>query len=390
VEATAPSGAVFGAPPRDRRALVLTDALVAVAVALPGVVYVVAGATPESAHHDPVLTLLAILLASAPLAFRRVAPLATLAAILVVGLVVRDRWEVTLPALVAVYTIATMRSRRDVILITGFAATVLILAPLLNGHIHLGPSVQRALSLGIAAAIGLYVGTRRRYMEALRQRADQLERERELLAREAVAEERVRIARELHDVVAHHISVVIVEAQAREGSPESTPEADATLHRIAQTAREALTEMHRMLGLLRLDAGTDVALAPQPGIQEIGDQVEQARRTGVDASLAIEGEPRSLAPAVELSAYRIVQEALTNVRKHATPARARVTIHYGESALELDISDDGAPQPEPAGSGHGLVGMRERAALFGGTLEAGPDLNGGFTVRAVLPLEEGR
>ena len=364
------------------------DALLALAVAALPVAFVIAGGQPESAHDDPLLAIGAILLAAAPLAFRRVRPLAALASILVVALVVRDRWEITLPVLVAIYTIATTRPRREVILITAGAAIVLILAPLVHGDsVQLGPSVSRAVSLAAAAAFGLYVGTRRRYMATLEDRAAQLERERELLAREAVAEERVRIARELHDVVAHHISLVVVEAQALEGDAGSSPAADAGLRRIAQSGRDALTEMQRMLGVLRLSPGEDAARAPQPGIRDLADLIAQASAGGVEATLEIGGHPRDLSAATELSVYRIVQEALTNVRKHAAPTRARVSIRYGRDELEVEVRDEG-DRTAASGNGHGLVGMRERVALFGGTLDAGPQPGGGFAVRAALPLED--
>jgi signal transduction histidine kinase len=205
-------------------------------------------------------------------------------------------------------------------------------------------------------------------------------------ARLAVAEERARIARELHDVVAHSVSVMTVQAGAvrRLLTPDQEREREALLG-VERTGREALTEMRRLLGMLR-STDDELALAPQPSMRHLDALVEQVREAGLPVELRVEGTAVDLPPGVDLSAYRIVQESLTNALKHAGPARARVVVRFGERDLELEIADDGRGADNGAGSGEGLVGMRERAALFGGRLEAGPGDAGGYAVRARLPL----
>jgi len=211
----------------------------------------------------------------------------------------------------------------------------------------------------------------RRVVGDRERRAQLAERERDLAAREAVVEERARIARELHDAIAHNVSMMVVQAGAErrvlDGKSGTTHEVLETIERIG---RGALTEMRRLVGMLRSDAGDP--LAPQPGLP---------------VELQIEGERRELPVGIELSAYRIVQEALTNALKHAGQAQASVRVRYGVDSLELEIVDDGAGAPAPvANGGHGLVGMRERVALYGGRLDAGRRPSGGFAVRVLLPI----
>ena len=214
-------------------------------------------------------------------------------------------------------------------------------------------------------------------------------RERDLIverdegARAAVAEERARIARELHDVVAHAISVIVL--QARGARHAEGAERDAALDAIESTGAKALAEMRRLLHMLRADDEA-VALAPTPSLEQIDHLLAQVRDAGLPVELLIGGETRPLPPGVDVSAYRIVQEALTNALKHAGPARARVSIRYEDDALELEIADTGSGATNGAGAGHGLVGMRERVAVFGGELDSGPRDGGGFAVRARLPL----
>jgi signal transduction histidine kinase len=212
------------------------------------------------------------------------------------------------------------------------------------------------------------------------------ERERDLVAREAVVEERARIARELHDVIAHHVSMIVLQAGAErrvlDGANASTRE---VLETVEQTGRSALTEMRRLLGMLRGDANEP--LTPQPGLTDVPVLVSQLREAGLSVELQVEGERRELPVGIELSAYRIVQEALTNALKHAGESNASVNIRYGSDSLELEIADDGTGVPAPVSSGgHGLVGMRERVALYGGRLDAGRHPSGGFVVRVLLPI----
>ena len=226
----------------------------------------------------------------------------------------------------------------------------------------------------------------RRVVGDKERRAQLAERERDLAAREAVVEERARIARELHDAIAHDVSMMVVQAGAErrvlDGSADSTRDVLAT---IEQIGRGALTEMRRLVGMLRRDEGEP--LAPQPGLDDLPRLVAQVREAGLPVDLQVEGERRELPVGVELSAYRIVQEALTNALKHAGDARAAVRVRYGADSLELEIVDDGGGVPAPvSGGGHGLVGMRERVALYGGRLDAGRRPSGGFAVRVLLPI----
>src|SRR5580765_4811921 len=206
----------------------------------------------------------------------------------------------------------------------------------------------------------------RRVVGDRERRARLAERERDLVAREAVVEERARIARELHDAIAHDVSMMVVQAGAErrvlDGTSASTKEVLGTIERIG---RGALTEMRRLVGMLRSDAGDP--LAPQPGLDDLPTLVGQVCEAGLPVELQIDGERRELPVGIELSAYRIVQEALTNALKHAGEARARVRIRYSPDSLQLEIADDGPGNgSSAAGGGHGLVGMRERVALYGG------------------------
>lgn len=211
------------------------------------------------------------------------------------------------------------------------------------------------------------------------------EREREVARREAVVEERARIARELHDAIAHHVSMMVVQAGAErrvlDPSQESTREVLGTIERVG---RGALTEMRRLVGMLRSDQPD--ALAPQPSLADVPELVAGLTTAGLPVELQIDGEPRELPVGIELSAYRVIQEGLTNALKHAGGAQVRVHIAYGPRSLELRISDDGAGAPAnvPSG-GHGLVGIRERVTLYGGELEAGERPEGGFVLRVLLP-----
>jgi signal transduction histidine kinase len=242
---------------------------------------------------------------------------------------------------------------------------------------------------GFAWLVGFAFHERTRRTIELEERAERLERERETEARTAVAEERARIAREMHDVVAHSLSVMVVQAEAAEAMIDADPErARRPLRAVQETGRGALAELRRMLGVLREMAEEGPALAPQPGLAGLDALVEQVRAAGLPVTVRIEGEPRPLPPGIDLSAYRIVQEGLTNALKHAGPARAEVLVAYGGDELALRVSDDGrGHDPDADGAGHGLVGMRERVALYGGTLEAGPAPGGGFALSARLPLE---
>ena len=213
-------------------------------------------------------------------------------------------------------------------------------------------------------------------------RADDLEEQ----ARVAAAEERARIARELHDVVAHNVSVIVIQSQAAQQSTERDSEAGQALRSIEATGQEALTEMRRLLGLLRT-GDEELALAPQPTLRHLDRLAASVGDAGLPVEIQVEGDAVALPPGVDLSAYRIVQEALTNALKHAGPARARVLVRYGPRELELEISDDGASAAPGNGGGHGLIGMRERVSVYGGVVESGSRPEGGYAIRVRLPLD---
>ncbi|MBV8444991.1 MAG: sensor histidine kinase, partial [Candidatus Dormibacteraeota bacterium] len=293
--------------------------------------------------------------------------------------------------MVATYVAASRFPWKTALGISAGMFILFIAATAIRGSLDPKTPVSLFVPMAGAYAVGVYVSMRVAYIDSLRARATQLERERELLAQQSVAEERVRIARELHDIVAHHLSIITVQAGAlrAEVAPDSAPARTADV--IARTGHQAMDEMRRMLGVLRLGGGEDtLGLAPQPGIAEIEQLVAQTRAAGVETTLRIDGERRMLPPAIEASAYRIVQEALTNVLRHAGPARCTVVLAFQSEFLEVSITDDGrgaaADNGEPTAPGHGLVGMRERVAMFGGDLFAGTVPGGGFAVRASLPF----
>jgi signal transduction histidine kinase len=247
------------------------------------------------------------------------------------------------------------------------------------------------LSIVVAPAfVGLVVRHTRDQARRLRELTWHLERERERSALAAVAEERTRIAREMHDVVAHGLSVVAIQADAAEAALARDPErAREPLRTIRSATAEALGEMRRLLGVLRAE-GEPAELVPQPGLAQLPALLERARAAGVPAELEVVGTPRALPGGLDLSAYRIVQEALTNVGRHAPGAPAQVRLVWDPAALHVEVRDPGSGKPAaaPNGSGHGLVGLRERARLHGGSFAAGPAPGGGFAVTAVLPVED--
>ena len=247
-----------------------------------------------------------------------------------------------------------------------------------------GVLVFAGIPLLSMALVRRIVGEREARVEALTARAEALEREQELRVREAAELERATIARELHDVVAHKVSVMVVQAGAERSvlDPAATS-TEETLRTIEATGREALVELRRLLGVLR--SGEERSLAPQPTLADVDTLVAQVRDAGVDVELRIEGEPRPLAPGVELSAFRIVQEALTNVLKHAGGAHAFVALRFEIAELEIEVRDEGGAERTPGlGTGHGLLGIRERVALHGGRVDVGPT-GEGYAVRAWLP-----
>src|SRR5262245_200257 len=285
------------------------------------------------------------------------------------------------PALVSVYSVGAHAGRRRsyIGLAIGLGA----------GLVWLGVDdfLLPTVMFGGAWLAGGLVQKRQLYAEALAERARVLEREQEANARIAAAEERVRLARELHDSVGHSVSVMVVQAGAeRLALGDERPTTREALLAIERTGREALAEMSRLLGLLR-SGDEGLALAPRPSLAQVDSLVETVRDAGLPVDLQVEGAKASLPPAVDVSAYRIVQEALTNVVKHAGPARASVLVRYREGLVEVQVTDDGRAAANGAGLGYGLAGMRERVELHGGQFEAGARAGGGFRVRATLPVE---
>jgi signal transduction histidine kinase len=298
-----------------------------------------------------------------------------------------------LAILVAVYSVAAYGDRW--VSLAGLAAAELGSAAvqLTPGRFQTPTVVSNGLIIGAAWLLGHFVGRRRAYAARLEQTAE-LERTRAEQARRAVTEERLRLARELHDVVAHSISVIAVQSGVGAHVASTQPEEAAkALAAIEATSRAALTELRRLLGVLRQEGEAQGALAPVPGLADLDRLLAEVAKAGLAVRLQVEGTPSTLPAGVDLSAYRIVQEALTNVVKHAGPARAQVTIRYGDRALTVEVTDDGRGVAASTGDGqasvgHGLIGMRERVAVFGGDLEAGPRPAGGFRVAARLPLAD--
>ncbi|MFI8185394.1 sensor histidine kinase [Actinacidiphila glaucinigra] len=260
-------------------------------------------------------------------------------------------------------------------------------------------AVFLAVPFLLAWVIGDSLRTRRAYYAELEERAARLQREREAQSKAAVAAERARIARELHDVVAHNVSVMVVQADGAAYVLDASPEqAKQALETISTTGRQALTEMRRLLGVLRAGDDGGGEYVPQPGVDQLTDLIEQVRGAGLPVAFEVAGESRPLASGVELTAYRIVQEALTNTRKHGGPeAHAKVRLTFGDGDLSLLIEDDGRGAQQELyegggedGQGQGLIGMRERVGMVSGTLDAGPRPGGGFRISAVLPVKTAR
>jgi signal transduction histidine kinase len=290
----------------------------------------------------------------------------------------------------SLYAIAVWTDRRR--FLTGVAVLAIgnVLAYLVSGPDANIKDAGIFTWLPILAMVLVRGAVRGREMraEALAARAELLEREHELRAHEAVAEERARIARELHDLVAHNVSVMVVQAGAERHAlgPDQSSARD-TLASIEQAGRQALVEARRLLGMLRRKDDS-YELEPQPSVEHIDVLVEQIERAGLPVTLAVEGERAPLPAGVDLCAYRIVQEGLTNALKHAGPARAEVVLRYAPRALDVEVRDDGRgpAHANGDGAGHGLIGMRERVGLYGGALETGARDGGGFAIHAHLPL----
>jgi signal transduction histidine kinase len=321
-----------------------------------------------------------------PLLWRRRQPLFVVVVVTAIALamVATGVWLLPLQLAVALYTLATTRPSRDVRLAGIGAIVALTIALPISRSFEFGNGASRIVFLVAAWLLGDSVGSRRAYVREIEEKAERLERERESEARRAAAEEQARIARELHDVVAHALSVIVVQAGAADDVFEVDPgRAREPIRAIDSAARAALADLRRVLGILQHDA----AYEPQPGLHRLDRLLEQVRATGLQVALEVEGAERALPAAVDLSAYRIVQEALTNTLKHARADRVRVRVRYGEQ-LTLEIQDDGRGKVNGDAGGNGLIGMRERVALLGGSVATGAAPGGGYRVSAQIPIEE--
>jgi signal transduction histidine kinase len=336
-------------------------------------------ATLNSRHAGWIAGLLAVLTV-APIALRQRAPVLTMLVIMVAlgaysVVVDKDFPNGGIGLLVAMFTVATLRSRPVTAVMFLAAIAVTAFAYPRIGPAQLWPQLAQA-TLVVLGAWVLGESTKR-----WAQRAERLAAE----AAQAIADERVRIARELHDIVAHHMSVISLQAGLAEYVLDVDPQtAKNAIANVGDAGREALHDMRRLLDVLRVEPAYD----PQPGLDLLEDLVSRMRGAGLPVEVVMTGERRALPPGLDLCAYRVVQESLTNVLKHAGPATARVDLDFGDRVLTVKVTDDGpvrAPQESPVS--HGIRGMRERAELYGGVLTAGPSAGGGFAVVARLPLE---
>jgi signal transduction histidine kinase len=379
--------------PRGRRSLAFDVALALLAVGV-GLV--------EIGDEPGVSAVLLTVVGGGALALRRLAPLVVLATTLVAATAMvaidaesSDPIEAAgLTVLIAVYTVGAMCERR--VSLTALVPAAAVVAVLSASTADVegretsalgGAIIATALTVGIWG-LGAYAQTRRHYLRELEERAVQAEREREQLARIAVHEERASIARELHDIVAHSVSVMLVGVRGARDVLRTTPAvADDTLVRVERSGDQSLAELRRILALLR-DPEHDAESRPQPSLADLDELVADYRAAGLPVRLETTGEPQPLPGGVELSVYRIVQEALTNVLKHSDPTNVTVTLSFRDSAVELEVVDDGTrAEPGATTTGQGIIGMRERIVLLGGELETGRRVGGGFRVAAWLPVE---
>jgi signal transduction histidine kinase len=337
------------------------------------------------------------LVATAALTFRRRAPLATM---LIVGVAIAGPQLVTVltitlwghfaPLLVAAYSVARHGDRRSADAGVLVAVTTLVVTMIRVPSLSTPDNIPFAfVPLAVVTAVGR--GLRRRDVShaALALEAGRLAADREAWVHDAVAVERARIARELHDVVAHCVSVMVIQAGAAEDLLDRDPgAARGPLQAVQRTGQEAVAELGALLGLLRGDAETD-RLLPQPGAGQLPELVAQVRAAGLPVDFGVVGSPYALPPGIDVAVYRLAQEALTNALKHARGGSVDIALRYEETAVHLSVHDDGPNRSAGQGRGHGLIGMRERVTLYGGTLAAGPREGGGWAVEAVLPLGPG-
>jgi len=375
----------------------VTDALLVGGLLVGSLVSVFAVHGRGDYHDANAWTVPFVVLATVPLLWRRRFPLAvyavTTAAVVALPLALFDSGASPLAVWIALFSLAAHRDPR--VSSIGAVSVPFVMAIVwATARTDFGwpEYLVNTVIFEAAWVTGNNLRTRRAYLRELEDRTNRLEREREARAERAVDEERARIARELHDVVAHSMSVMTVQAGAARRIIDQDPaRARDALGTIERTGRQALGEMRRILEVLR-DRGSGGDRAPLPGLDRLPDLVDQLQLSGLPVEVLVEGSARPLPQGVDLTAYRIIQEALTNTLKHAGPAHAGVTVRYSPAAVEIEVRDDGrgitaAVATGTVGEGHGLLGMRERVAVFGGRLYAGPRPGGGYQIRAHLPLE---
>jgi len=377
----------------NRRVQAAGDAALAFVLAASSVAFALAG--DHTSWGSPVALAVALaLLTSAPVAWRSSQPL--LAAALVLAgngacAYVAAPHQAAFQPFVALTLVAySVGSRYEGSLWApvslAVAAAPLFVAAVVHGQ-SAGNAIPNYVWLLAAWSVGRTVRSWRRKSHALEHANRELAEQRELQAQAAVTVERGRIARELHDVVAHNVSMMVVQAGAAERVLDGAqPHVRNALEAIARTGRQTVDEMRTLLGVLR-EANDPTELKPQPGLAELDRLVDGVSTAGLPVTLRVEGDPRELPQALDVSAFRIIQEALTNTLKHAGPARADVVVRYEPTAVTLEVRDSGTGKANGHGTGHGLVGMRERVAMFGGQLDAAAQPDGGFAVRARLPLD---
>jgi signal transduction histidine kinase len=347
------------------------------------------GLTP----HEAIANAITLPFMTLPLALRRRAPTVGLLVIVtagrlqpLVGGTFRNGGTVPiLVLLLAMYSVAAGKDARGALVGGGLAVAVLVTTP----PVTPGDLIYRLVLVTVPWVLGRVVRDRQERAEGLEVRAKGIHLEQDAKIEAATTEERARIARELHDIVAHSVGVMVIQASGAQKVLDKRPQrAREALQSIELTGRQALDELHRVLGILRTDSDGE-SLTPQPSLRNLDTLLEQIRQGGLPVEATIEGDVRPLPPGIELAAYRIVQEALTNSLKHAGKVKADVRIRYREHDLQLEVSDDGkaAAVAVTNTSGHGLVGMRERVGLYGGSLTVGRVPEGGYSVRATLPLD---
>ncbi|MGD0607175.1 MAG: sensor histidine kinase [Streptosporangiaceae bacterium] len=369
------------------------DVLVALAAA--------ASAVPAVIHTDgrpQTLVIVVLALGAAPLLVRRIWSLPVFGLVVAVnlaaGLAVHGHALNGAALLIALYTVAAMRPRRDACTCAGLLEVTVVTGLLLfAGGGWWFDAIFASGMVAAALGLGLYSATRRAYLAELHDRAERLERERDQQGALATAAERTRIAREMHDIVAHNLTVMVTLSEAAIATSAASPErATDLMRKVSATGRRALADTRRLLGVLRPGQDPDEDLQPVPGLAQLDTLIEQVRSAGLDTTLEIRGAAPDVPAGLQLTAYRLVQEALTNTLKHGgTGARASVRLRFQPGELRVDIDDDGAGDTAPvtASIGSGLIGMQERVHAYGGDVQAGPRSGGGWKVSAQLHLDGG-